>query len=210
MLSLLTPLALNAATNASSWRLSTTMSGSDSSRWYSNKGKRNSSVLTSRCPSRAGNRLTFTSMPRRASSCLSASPSFRQGSLGAKESKARSRACPHKQCHRQHEALHRCNAPVSSEKYIGPGPSLRFGGRRAACEREAEGGARRVEHLGHVSLGDSCLRLWSGPNGSGTSAKLLDQHQLHLGRSTDQQRAERKLACFAVSYGRQQSIPCNR
>jgi hypothetical protein len=42
-----------------------------------------------------------------------------------------------------HEALHRCNAPASSEKYIGPGPSLRFGVRRAAWEREADGYARR-------------------------------------------------------------------
>jgi hypothetical protein len=30
------------------------MSGSDSSRWYSNTGKRRSSVLTSRCPTEQG------------------------------------------------------------------------------------------------------------------------------------------------------------
>src|SRR5215208_6617351 len=51
MPSLVAPLALKAATNASSWRLSTTMSGSDSSRWYSNKGKRRATVLTLRSPS---------------------------------------------------------------------------------------------------------------------------------------------------------------
>jgi hypothetical protein len=50
--SLVAPLALKAATIASSWRLSTTMSGSDSSRWYSNEGKRSSTVLTSRCTGR--------------------------------------------------------------------------------------------------------------------------------------------------------------
>jgi hypothetical protein len=72
-------------------------------------------------PPRAVNRLTFTSMPTRASSGLSASPSFRQGALGAKERKARGLACPHKQCHRQHEGLHRCNAPVSTDKYNGHG-----------------------------------------------------------------------------------------
>src|SRR5215217_760853 len=122
MPSLLIPLALKAATKESSWRLSTTMSGSDSSRWYSNEGKRRSSVLTSRrpLPSREQPNLYLDTEARIfGPQCFSLLPPrhpWSQREQGSEPSLP-SQATPSP----THEALHRCNAPASSEKYNGPG-----------------------------------------------------------------------------------------